>query len=83
MSFNSNLFYSNFLATHEQHGATSLGNGHTTLNSTSSRLITEVKQCWARLVLGWVTAWEPRVLLPNFLFFRPGTFFFTRTLISV
>ena len=58
MSFNSNLFYSNFLATHEQHGATSLGNGHTTLNSTSSRLITEVKQCWARLVLGWVTAWE-------------------------
>ena len=60
MSFNSNLFYSNFLATHEQHGATSLGNGHTTLNSTSSRLITEVKQCWARLVLGWVTAWEPR-----------------------
>ena len=30
---------------------------------TSSRLITEVKQRRARLVLGWVTAWEPRVLL--------------------
>ncbi len=29
---------------------------------TSSRLITEVKQPWARLVLGWVTAWEYRVL---------------------
>ena len=25
---------------------------------TSSRLITEVKQHWAELVLGWVTAWE-------------------------
>ena len=25
---------------------------------TSSRLITEVKQHWAKLVLGWVTAWE-------------------------
>ena len=30
---------------------------------TSSRPITEVKQHWARLVLGWVTAWEHRVLL--------------------
>ena len=34
---------------------------------TSSRPITEVKQHWAWLVLGWVTAWEPQVLLP-FLF---------------
>ena len=34
---------------------------------TSSRPITEVKQHWARLVLGWETAWEHRVLL--FLFF--------------
>ena len=30
---------------------------------TSSRPITEVKQHWARLVLGWVTAWEPLVPL--------------------
>ena len=29
---------------------------------TSSRPITEVKQLRARLVLGWVTAWEYRVL---------------------
>ena len=28
------------------------------IENTSSRLITEVKQCWASLVLGWVTAWE-------------------------
>ena len=33
---------------------------------TSSRPITEVKQRWARLVLGWVTAWEHRVLLAFF-----------------
>ena len=33
------------------------------VESTSSRPITEVKQRWARLVLGWVTAWEHRVLL--------------------
>ena len=30
---------------------------------TSSRPITEVKQHWARIVLGWETAWEHRVLL--------------------
>ena len=36
---------------------------------TSSRPITEVKQHWARLVLGWVTAWEHRVLLSLFFFF--------------
>ena len=29
---------------------------------TGSRLITEVKQRWAGLVLGWVTAWEYPVL---------------------
>jgi hypothetical protein len=34
---------------------------------TGSRPITEVKQNWARLVLGWVTAWESRVPLA-FLF---------------
>ncbi|KXZ75860.1 hypothetical protein TcasGA2_TC030979 [Tribolium castaneum] len=37
---------------------------------TSSRLITEVKQRRARLVLGWVTAWEHRVPLPPFLFYN-------------
>ena len=36
---------------------------------TGSRPITEVKQRRARLVLGWVTAWEPRVLL-IFCFWR-------------
>ena len=30
---------------------------------TSSRLITEVKQHWARIVLGWETAWDLLVLL--------------------
>ena len=34
---------------------------------TSSRPITEVKQHWAGLVLGRVTAWEPRVPLALFL----------------
>ena len=33
------------------------------IENTSSRPITEVKQCWARSVLGWVTAWEHRVQL--------------------
>ena len=33
------------------------------VENTSSRPITEVKQRWARLVLGWVTAWEHWVLL--------------------
>ena len=37
------------------------------IENTSSRPITEVKQCWARLVLGWVTAWEHRVLLASLL----------------
>ena len=32
------------------------------VESTGSRPITEVKQRRARLVLGWVTAWEYRVL---------------------
>ena len=32
------------------------------VENTSSRLITEVKQHWAMLVLGWVTAWEYMVL---------------------
>ena len=39
------------------------------VESTGSRPITEVKQRRARLVLGWVTAWEPRVLLA--LLFAP------------
>ena len=32
------------------------------VDNTRSRLITEVKQHWAALVLGWVTAWEYAVL---------------------
>ena len=32
------------------------------VESTSSRLITEVKQHWVVLVLGWVTAWEYTML---------------------
>ena len=36
------------------------------VENTGSRPITEVKQRWARLVLGWVTAWEHRVLLSSF-----------------
>ena len=36
------------------------------VENTSSRLITEVKQRWAGLVLGWVTAWEHLVLLSSF-----------------
>ena len=39
------------------------------VESTGSRPITEVKQRRARLVLGWVTAWEHRVLLASFFFF--------------
>ena len=38
------------------------------VESTGSRLITEVKQRRARLVLGWMTAWEHRVLLATFSF---------------
>lgn len=40
------------------------------VGNTGSRLITEVKQRWARLVLAWVTGWEYRVLRP-FLFLVP------------
>ena len=36
---------------------------------TSSRPITEVKQHWARIVLGWETAWELRVPLAFLLLF--------------
>ena len=35
---------------------------------TGSRPITEVKQHWAWLVLGWVTAWEHQVLLALFIY---------------
>ena len=38
---------------------------------TSSCLITEVKQHWAKLVLGWVTAWEYSVLW-TFVFYTSG-----------
>ena len=40
------------------------------VENTGSRPITEVKQHWAWLVLGWETAWEHQVLL-SFLFFFP------------
>ena len=36
------------------------------VESTGSRLITEVKQRWACLVLGWETTLERRVLLAFF-----------------
>ena len=38
------------------------------VQSTGSRLITAVKQRWAWLVLGWVTAWEHHVLLALFFY---------------
>ena len=38
------------------------------IEHTSSRPITEVKQHWASLVLGWVTAWEYGVLLAFYYF---------------
>ena len=39
------------------------------VESTGSRPIPEVKQRRARLILGWVTAWEHRVLLVKVLLF--------------
>ena len=45
------------------------------VESTRSRPITKVKQRWARIVLGWVTAWELRVVLA-FLFFQLSILFF-------
>ena len=39
------------------------------VESTASRPISEVKQRRARLVLGWETAWEHRVLLAFTFFF--------------
>ena len=39
------------------------------VENTGSRLITAVKQHWAWLVLGWVTAWEHHVLLALIFFF--------------
>ena len=49
------------------------------VENTGSRPITEVKQRRARLVLGWVTAWEHRVLLANiFLFIVLHAFNFSR-----
>ena len=41
------------------------------VENTSSRPITEVKQHWAALVLGWVTAWEYAVLYTFWRCFRP------------
>ena len=39
----------------------SFANGH--IECTASRPISEVKQRWVWLVLGWVTAWEHQMLL--------------------
>ena len=44
------------------------------VESTGSRPITEVKQRRARLVLGWVTAWEHRVLLDSIFFLSLSLF---------
>ena len=43
--------------------------------NTRSRPFTKVKQRWARVVLGWVTAWELRVLLAFFYF--PNLYYFS------
>ena len=40
--------------------------GHTMLKTPVLVPITEVKQHWAALVLGWVTAWEYAVLYASF-----------------
>ncbi|XP_014473076.1 PREDICTED: nucleic-acid-binding protein from mobile element jockey-like isoform X1 [Dinoponera quadriceps] len=42
--------------------------------NTSSRPITAVKQRWARLVLGWVTTWEHRMMLSSFFFISLSIF---------
>ena len=43
---------------------------------TGSCQITVVKQRWARIVLGWQTAWELRVPLAFFIFIFHFYFFF-------
>ena len=45
---------------------------------TSSRSITEVKQRRARLVLGWETAWEHRVLLAFYFLVLKLDFFLAK-----
>ena len=52
----------------------SLVSDHTTLKAPVLVPITEVKQRRAKLVLGWVTAWEYLVLL-TFLVFYTSTHF--------
>ncbi|CAL8163438.1 unnamed protein product [Prunus armeniaca] len=44
------------------------------LTCTGSHQNSEVKRVWARVVLGWVTAWEVLVLHPSFCLFEkiPG-----------
>ncbi|KAL7863279.1 hypothetical protein SRHO_G00122630 [Serrasalmus rhombeus] len=44
--------------------------GHATLRTPPSRLISEAKQGWAWLVLGWETTWEYQVLITNSLIQR-------------
>ena len=50
-----NIFFIEFIFTNKEENEC-LGPYH--VESTGSRPITEVKQRRARLVLGWVTAWE-------------------------
>ena len=50
------------------------------IESTSSRPITEVKQCRAWLVLGRVTAWEHRVLLAFVINILPLLFFHSHSI---
>ena len=42
---------------------------------TASRPISEVKQRWVWLVLGWVTAWEYQMLLAFYINSRPVVFY--------
>ena len=42
---------------------------------TASRPISEVKQRWVWLVLGWVTAWEYQMLLAFYINSRPAVFY--------
>ena len=51
------------------------------VETTGSRPITEVKQRRARLVLGWVTAWEHRVLLATFFYYFFYIYFLTSVFI--
>ena len=53
----------------------SVANGHTTLTASVLVRSPKLSNVWPRLVLGWVTAWEHRVLLA--LFFSFFLFYFS------